>query len=668
MTGVERVLGPDGSLARLLPGYEPRPQQVEMARAVEEALEEGTRVIIEAATGTGKTLAYLIPALLSGQRTVVSTATKTLQDQIMRKDVPLLQRVLPRPFEAVLLKGRQNYVCLDRVGSFAVSPRWRGLGDRAHWERIETWVESTQTGDRAELGGIPEDASIWSELTVGAESCKGRDCAHYGECFVMRARAAAAEADLVVVNHHLFFADLALRERTGAELLPSFEALVFDEAHHLEEIATGFFGLQVSNWRFSDLFGDIRRLLREVGGEGVNGGPGAPASPALADEARAVAVTELERAVNRADVDMNALFDLLLEAMGQEDSRRPLADVLDGPSGPAVLEVADAGHEALGALRARVMAASTGESGVRLSERIATLSAELARVLAREDTDLAYVIERRGRGVFLQGLPVELREVFREHLLPVCGPQVFTSATLATDGHFGFFRSRMGLPRETRELLLPPVFDYMEQSLLVVPPALPSPGAQTFVDDIAPIIERLVGITEGRAFLLFTSYRNMHRAHQLLAPRLPHRVLMQGEAERGALLEAFREDTHSVLFATSSFWEGVDVQGESLSLVVIDKLPFASPGDPLLQARGARLEAQGLNPFAHLSVPMAVLALKQGFGRLIRHRDDRGIVAILDERLISRSYGRRFIESLPRARRTRDIDVVERWWQSRNNG
>ncbi|TVR04543.1 MAG: ATP-dependent DNA helicase [Deltaproteobacteria bacterium] len=667
-SSVGKVLGEGGSLSRILPGYEPRPQQVEMAEAVAEAFDEGTRVVIEAATGTGKTLAYLLPALLSGKRTVVSTATKTLQDQILRKDIPLLRRVVGRPFEAVLLKGRRNYVCLDRVETFRQAPRFRTPGDRVHWGMIEAWVERTGSGDRAEVAQVPEDAPLWTELTVGAEACRGRECPHHAECFVVRARASAAEADLVVVNHHLFFADLALRDRTGVELLPSFEALVFDEAHHLEEIATGFFGLQVSNWRFADLLGDIRRMLRELAGPGAGSAgalPGvASAARADLDAVRAAAVTELEKAVNRADVEVNTFFDALAEAAGAEELRTGLAEVLDTPAGQRALAHEDAVHAAMGALRGRVMAASTGEAGARLSERIATLSAELARLLAREDDDLAWILERRGRGVFLLGLPVVLRPHFQELLLPVCDTQVYTSATLATDGNFAFFRSRTGLPADTAELLLPSVFDYMHQSLLYVPQGLPQPGAPTFIDDVAPEIERLVGLTEGRAFLLFTSYRNMRRAHALLAPRIPHRVLLQGEAERGALLEAFRADTHSVLFATSSFWEGVDVQGEALSLVVIDKLPFGSPADPLLRARSTHLETAGLNGFAHLSVPLAVLALKQGFGRLIRHRTDRGIVAILDERLVTRGYGRRFLDSLPRARRTRDFDLVRRWWAS----
>jgi ATP-dependent DNA helicase DinG len=638
------VFGPEGRLATTLGSYEHRPQQREMAEAVASAFDAESRVLVEAATGTGKTIAYLVPAILSGKRTIVSTATKTLQEQIFFKDLPLLRKALPIAFRGVILKGRQNYLCLWQYDAFRQDPLFRRKEDAHYWPAIEAFAESTETGDRGEIADLPDDYPTWSDLSISADACLGRDCAYYQDCFVVRARQRAAEADIIVVNHHLFFADLALRTRTEAELLPAYEAVVFDEAHHLEATASGYFGVQVSNFRYLDLLGDAKRFL-----------------------VREKAMTPgLQRSIADARDAVAAFFSIVQRGVDEREGRIEAARVFDGPD-------ADAIRNAFRTLDTRMMSLATelqtqgalGEVGRRIVDRVEALGIDASLLVERLSDELVYVIEVRGRGVFLVATPVDLGPIFRDLLYKTASTQVFTSATLTTDGHFAFYRQRMGLPASTAECTLEPVFDYMNQALLFVPNELPDPSDPMFVEKLAPTMRRLVQLCEGRAFLLFTSYRNMREAVRCVAPHLDQTVLVQGDRSRNALLEAFREDTHSVLFATSSFWEGVDVQGDALSLVIIDKLPFASPGDPVLKARLAHIEANGGNGFRDYQVPSAAIALKQGFGRLIRHRDDCGIIAILDGRLTRKSYGARFLRSLPRARRTQDIEVVERWWQAR---
>ena len=634
-----------GALARAVEGYEERPQQAAMAVAVADAFDNHERLMVEAATGTGKTLAYLVPAILSGKRTLVSTATKNLQEQIFGKDLPLLERVLDEPFNAVYLKGRQNYLCLWQWEDFSANPRFRRKQDAHYWPAIERWVGETKTGDRAEIDALPDDYPTWSDLTIGSESCTGRECRFYGECFVMQARRKAQEADVIVVNHHLFFADLSVRRGSHAELLPPYDAVVFDEAHHLENTAAGFFGVSVSNYRIADLLGDIVRFLQREGG----------LSKGIDKQIRSVRTRNRE------------FFESIGAAVGGQGSRVASEEVFTEERAPALFELHSELENALIHLRAllEIAAGEAGEVAKRLADRADTIIQELALLVGREASDLAYMIEARSRAVFLIAHPIDLSSVLRDVLYGTCDTQVYTSATLTTDGTFGYFRKRMGMPATAGELALEPVFDYMRQSILYVPEHLPEPNDPMFVDKLAEDMRRLVEISEGRAFLLFTSYRNMNRAYQLIAPKLNYTCFIQGQKSRTALLNEFRADTHSVLFATSSFWEGVDVQGESLSLVVIDKLPFQSPFDPLIKARLAHIEEEGGSPFNDYQVPHAIIDLKQGFGRLIRHRDDTGIVAVLDKRLLKRGYGRRFLNSLPRARRTQSLDVVADWWNSR---
>jgi ATP-dependent DNA helicase DinG len=636
------VFAAEGPLASTLDHYEPRAQQVEMVEAVADAYERGDHVLIEAATGTGKTLAYLVPAVLSGKRTIISTATKNLQGQILNKDIPLLHQVLDKGFHAVVLKGRQNYLCKYKYEGFRHDPRFRKPDDVHYWPAVLKWATRTETGDRGEIGELPDDWGSWGDLSMSADACMGSECELFNECWVTLARREAQDADIIVVNHHLFFADLALRSMVDAALLPAYQAVVFDEAHNLEETASSYFGTQVSSYRYSDLIGDVVRTLQR--------------EKSLSVEIQALQKAAKERA--------RTFFSTLDKAMGGRDSREEAGPILGGPMSEEITNDHRALERRMMELQFAVKTTDAGEAGARLVERINTLVCDTAMLIEQDARDMVYVVEKRGRGTFLSAYPIDLAPIFQELLYSTCSTQVFTSATLTTDNDFKFFRSRLGMADDLEAIKLDPVFDYMNQALLFVPDDLPDPTDREYVTKVAPTMQRLVELCDGRAFLLFTSYRNMNEAFRVLGPRLTQPLLKQGDQSRDALLDAFRKEPRSVLFATSSFWEGVDVQGEALSLVVIDKLPFASPSDPLLKAKLRQIEEEGGHGFRDLQVPAAAIALKQGFGRLIRHRNDSGIIAVLDGRLLRRSYGKRFLDSLPRARRSQDIEVVERWWRN----
>lgn len=672
MNKVQADFGPGGTLSQKLPNFEPREQQVQMAEAVAHALDNAEHLFVEAGTGTGKTLAYLLPALRSRRRVIVSTATKTLQHQLMDKDIPLLKK-LAGSVNAVLLKGRQNYLCHLALERFRNQPSFRSIEEERHWSYIDRWSKQTSTGDRGELDELPEDVPLWARLTATADQCAGKDCAYYDQCFLVQQRERANEADIIVVNHHLFFADCAVRERMDMRLLPEAEALVFDEGHHLEETASAFFTLHVSNRSLESVTDDIDSQLIGTGQTTLTVIDGKPSTLAL------------EGAIDFLEKSSNAFWDRLRESLVLADSPaasgRPSLQrttLLDNASDAEtraelvevmrfepekILEAHGVLDEALTAAQYALKEGAFGDTGTRLRERLNQYQADLQKVLrGKEDDDhIRLAISRRGM-VALEAVPLDVRPIFWRHVFGRRGATIVTSATLATDGNFRFLRARVGAPEDAVELSLPSPFDYIKQSVLYVPPHLPEPNAPNFVEQIAPEIERLIRITRGRAFVLFTSYRNMRQAYALLGKRLPFKTLMQGEMSKGRLLEEFRKHKGSVLFATASFWEGVDVPGDALSLVIIDKLPFANPSDPLTSARSRHIESTGGNSFRDYSVPQAIIQLKQGFGRLIRSHEDLGIVAILDKRLLNKPYGRRFVDSLPRARRTQDIDLVERWW------
>jgi ATP-dependent DNA helicase DinG len=665
---VAGVLGPGGLLETALRGYEHRADQLSLAADVARALAERRYLVAEAGTGTGKTLAYLVPAVQSGRRVVVSTATKNLQEQIWLKDLPLLERA-GLEVSCALLKGRSNYLCLERAERFARAPAFTTRDEAAYWPDIEAWAAETSTGDRAELD-LPDQLAAWKELSATGDSCLGRECAHYDDCFVTRARQRAAESQLVLVNHHLFFADLAMRtSRAGAEVLPEYDAVVFDEAHALEDVATEYFGLQVSSFRMDELARDALRAVAdrpdlaqamkghtaelEKAAAGFFGG--------VAAELRGAAVAgplfggarggkpgpqpgSRGRAPGRGDEDVRALMteDLLLPLV---PARERLDAALEEIRG--LLSDDDAAALALVARRA-------GE-----------LRVELRAVTALAEPRHVFFAEARGRGVFLRAAPIEVAEHLVERLYRRVDTAIFTSATLAAQGRFDYFRRRVGLAPEfdVDEARYAGPFDYSRQAALVVPHAIPEPSDPAFLRAAAEEIRQLTHITGGRAFVLCTSTRAM-KALRELCRDLPWQLLLQGERPKARLVDLFRSEP-SVLFATQSFWEGVDVPGEALSLVIIDKLPFAPPGDPVVAARVAAIDAAGRRGFDELQVPAAALALRQGFGRLVRTCEDRGLVAVLDRRLFTKSYGRAFLATLPRCTIVRDADAARRWWEDR---
>jgi ATP-dependent DNA helicase DinG len=666
---IDEVLGPAGRLARALPGYEHRADQLAMARAVEEALSSRAYLVAEAGTGTGKTLAYLVPAVLSHRRVIVSTATKTLQEQIWQKDLPLLAGACGLAFRAAYLKGRSNYYCLARAEEFARAPTFAVREEAALWPRIEAWARETTTGDRAELD-LPDQLLTWKDLSATSESCTGRECPSYEECFVTRARAQAAEADVLLVNHHLFFADLAMRtSRAGVEILPEHDVVVFDEAHALEEVATEYFGLQVSSYRVEELARDAARVvadrpdlvtfmkaatgeLKKAGdrffqgvADGLRGGGGNSSerrggrrssfAPRSGQRSRALPHSN-DDAAARAPLTEEILLPLAGDQERLDEALHGLRDLLSDADTPAFAQ---------------------------LARRAGELRVELAAVTAMKEPSRVYFAEARGRGVFLRAAPIDVAEELQERLYRRTDTVVFTSATLAAQGRFDYFRRTVGLAPEfaVSEVRYEGPFDYARQAALVSPEGMPEPNDPGFVERAAAAVRELAAVTGGRAFVLCTSTRNMlalHRASQ----GLPYRILLQGERPKGRLLELFREEP-SVLFATASFWEGVDVPGEALSLVVIDRLPFAPPGDPVVAAKLRAMEAEGGDGFSELQVPAAALALRQGFGRLVRTRADRGLVAVLDRRLVSKGYGRAFLATLPRCPLLRSVEDARRWWE-----
>jgi ATP-dependent DNA helicase DinG len=623
------LLGPGGSLAQTWPGYERRPGQLAMAEKVLGAFCLEDVALVEAGTGTGKTLAYLLPALLCGRKTVVSTRTKNLQEQIFEKDIPFIQRWLGGGFKAAALKGRENYLCLRRFKTFLREPIFQTPGEAFYLEALTRWAETTTTGDRATLAELPEDFTTWSDLSASAEQCLGGKCPEHGECFLQRARRAAAAADLVVVNHHLFMADLAVRQSGHGEVIPDYEAAVFDEAHQVEEVATQYFGLAVSSWRLNELRRDVEAALRQAGGAG----------PEL--------VQLLTWLRHQADA-------LALRFFAEEGEFELWTD--DGGSVMDELRAFGLRLSAqMGRLASLLEARAAKEEALEgLPERARAVGHDLDFILEGRDRSYVYYAERRKGGLFLRASPIAVGPLLQERLYRPGLPLVFTSATLATNGVFDHIKERLGLLPEIEGLVVPSPFDFERQSLLYVPGSMPPPQHADYPEALTQEIEALLALSRGRAFVLFTSYRNLRYVSERLLGRLPWPCLIQGEAPRSALLDRFRTQAGSVLFATQSFWEGVDVPGENLSAVIIDKLPFAPPDRPLIKARLERLREEGQDPFFAYQVPEAVISLKQGLGRLLRTQTDRGLLAVLDARLVNRGYGKMFLRSLPNSPLTRD--------------
>ncbi|HEY2327431.1 MAG TPA: ATP-dependent DNA helicase [Gaiellaceae bacterium] len=607
---METIFGPDGPLARTLPGYEPRPEQAALAEAVDRALTLEEHLVAEAGTGVGKSLAYLIPALRSGRHVVVATATKALQEQLLEKDVPVALAAAGREdARVVVLKGRANYLCRRQLQGFQPFLLENSRDGRA-WEAMAGWLDDTETGDRAELELEPSDA-LWAELAVGPDRCSGRRCAFHSTCFAEAARERAAEADLVIVNHALYFAHVA----SGGGVLPEHDAVVFDEAHRLEESAASWLGGRVSRPGLRRLANDIERACRD-------GQRALPARP----------VDRVERSGER-----------LLRAVAPPSGRKRLREI----PADAALVLIDALNELATALQGQ------GEELDAIGRRAISLAGQVEACLAPDEQERVVWAEPDA----LAWAPVDVARDLREKLWEDGPTAILVSATLTTGEDATFVRRRLGL-EHARETVVGSPYDFREQALLYIPREMPDPRSDEFTTRAADEIVALLQASEGRALVLTSSYRALDAYREHVRGRVPYDVLVQGEAPRERLLERFRDDVASVLLATSTFWQGVDVPGESLSLLVIDKLPFSAPGDPLHEARCEAVERAGGDWFSGYALPTAVLQLRQGFGRLIRGHSDRGVVAVLDPRLRTRGYGRAFVAALPQCPAADDLAAV----------
>ena len=675
---IRTTFGPEGPLARAVPNFEPRAGQVEMASAVARVFEHGGVLLAEAGTGTGKTLAYLVPAILSRERVLVSTGTKNLQEQIFFKDVPLLRDALGVPFTATYMKGRANYLCLHKLDQLGGDARTGMLTESVFLPIIRRWSTETDTGDRAELTDLPEDLPFWNDVAATAETCLGTECPRYDECFVTRMRQRAAASDVVIVNHHLLCADAAVRQNAYGEVIPACNRAIVDEAHQLEDVATQYFGYSVSNYRFEELARDVERSLFVIARENRKAKEDiAKAVERLRDYTRAffsdVALAHrgirTQEHVNPASARSEERVRATTRSLAQaQDSAADLTRALDLIEATLTLLIglrpkADAGGTRADAGDGDDDEAQRREDVATLARRARELRDDLRLLLRADDAEYVYFVEFRGRGIFLRASPIDVSAIVSTLLFDRMRATVLTSATLSVDGTFEYIRSRLGI-RQADEIRLASEFDYGRQAILYLPPKMPDPRSDAFATAAGREVIEILKRTHGRAFVLFTSYATMRAVQGIAEMALDYPILAQGTLPRSQLLAQFRATPHAVLFATSSFWQGVDVAGEALSCVIVDKLPFASPADPITAARIESIRARGGDAFADYQVPLAVLALQQGLGRLIRHRRDRGVLVVLDPRIRTKGYGRRFVASLPPAPVVHDLARVAAFFSS----
>ncbi len=629
--GLDDIFGTGGLLASHLDGYEPRSSQLEMARAVEDAILHRHHLAVEAGTGTGKTLAYLIPSLLARKRVIISTATKTLQDQLIQSDLPFLREHLAPDLSVACMKGRSNYLCLRRLKE--------GLGkgyllseDRGRLTHLAEWAKGSASGERSEIDWLADDDPFWHQMDARSEICTGQACDDFSRCFITRMRQEAFEADLIVVNHALFFANLAMESDEIGRILPDYGVLILDEAHRVEDIVAQHFGSHLSNRRFDDLAGDLQRAFA-----------GAENPPP---------------AISRLGEDSRHFF----AAFPGEDSRYSLNFF---PSSDGVVDLRDELGPGYARLRSTLRVLYSELQLVRprpdeweaLVRRVEQLTEDLDRIFARDNFENVYWYERRQGGVFVHVTPINVAHLLYEKLFRKTDTVILTSATLSTAGDFGYLKQRLGIP-EPVELSVESEFDYEQQTILFVARDLPQPGSPQFLSRALPVVVELLQMTRGHAFVLCTSIRNMKRFYSSLLEMVPYPVFQQGDRPRHLLLSEFKRTPNAVLCATSSFWEGVDVKGEALRAVIVDRLPFQVPTEPVVAARLNRIQEQGGDPFLDYTVPEAIISLKQGLGRLIRSRNDTGILAVLDSRICTRRYGPLFVRSLPKCKVTDNMDSL----------
>jgi ATP-dependent DNA helicase DinG len=645
---MQEVFGPEGLIARTHPEYEHRPGQIKMAEAVLRAFEQRRHLIVEAGTGTGKTLAYLVPAIAaacgSGARVVISTGTKNLQEQLMDKDLPFLQETLPAKFRVSVMKGRNNYACLHRIKGAASAPVLEGLDQIDQFDEVFRWSTQTDTGDRAELSNLPENLPFWRHIDARSDTCLGQKCPDFEPCFVTRMRQRAIDADIVVVNHHLFFADLALRNGAYGAVLPDYAAVILDEAHQIEDVASEYFGVGVSNYQIDD-------LMYDVGGLRLDN-------------------KEIERELARISARIQRFADAFWvsfkEGRGQEGrfalvagrGASPTNLSLSNNAGETPALPSDALDNSLYRLETTLaILKDPPPDAENILRRVRELRFALNFLVKGDDKQFVYWIERRGRGVFLRSSPIDVSGLLQDRLFAKVPTVILTSATLSSGGNFNFIRERLGLD-EAEEMIAESIFDFENQAVLYLPPSMPDPRSPQWGRAAADEAIKIVNATEGRAFVLSTSNAGMNELYERVAPQIDYPCFVQGSTSKGAVLKKFRETPNAVLFATASFWQGVDVRGEQLSCVIIDKLPFAVPTDPVVAARQRHIEEMGGSSFYEYSVPQAIISLKQGLGRLIRSTSDRGVLAVLDPRLRTKVYGQQFLKSLPPCRITSNIDEL----------